>query len=125
KTLGGPWRSDEKAAATAAWLMIQLGAPRRHPAAPLKRRPTHPRRSLPGSDPVGLPDEPSPRHLPPHPDGHPQDRTEEHADAHDRADARREVRIHRERDSAEQLRPALLLPAIDEQDEPDAARDER
>ena len=31
KTLGGPWRSDEKAAATAAWLMIQLGAPRRTP----------------------------------------------------------------------------------------------
>src|SRR5476651_2142110 len=57
--------------------------------------------------------------------GHPQRHGERDADAHHHGDARREVRIHGERDAREHVRPPLLFLAVDEQYEPDAARNQR
>src|SRR4051812_33091130 len=63
--------------------------------------------------------------LPPHADGGPEQSGEQEPDADHRADRRGEVRIYRERDAGNQLRPPLLFLAVDEQHEPDAAGNER
>ena len=63
--------------------------------------------------------------LPPHPDRAPQQPAEERIPRRSLADGRGEVRVDHERDAGEQLRPPLLFLAVDEQHEPDAARNER
>ena len=62
---------------------------------------------------------------PPHPNRSPQQPAEGESHADHLADRRGEVRVDRERDAGEQLGPPLLFLAVDEQHEPDAARNER
>src|SRR6185295_15522045 len=58
-------------------------------------------------------------------DGRPQQRAEQHADDNQRRHRRREVRIHHERETGDHLRPAQLFLSVDQQDESDAAGNQR
>ncbi len=67
----------------------------------------------------------SPRRLPPCANCQPQPYAEPSADADHRENAAREVRVDGERHAEEQNREALLFLSVDEEHEPDPARDER